>query len=154
MVQCHLCQVWVHYDCVGEKEDDIIGIWCCQSCRNISRGVNSLLEKVSSLELTIKALQENNSQLVRLVEEQSNAASELREENVALKEQTASLREELSCASSQKTVADELVEVTTELARLREVVEARPTHPKVRDNPDPHPEKNPPCHRRPLTRYY
>ena len=27
MVQCHMCKAWVHPECVGEEDKDIIGIW-------------------------------------------------------------------------------------------------------------------------------
>ena len=37
MVQCHACQTWAQYDCIGEGEDDIVGIWTCNACRKIPR---------------------------------------------------------------------------------------------------------------------
>ena len=33
MVQCHACQTWAHYECIGEGEDDIVGIWTCNAHR-------------------------------------------------------------------------------------------------------------------------
>ena len=33
MVQCHLCQLWIHPECVGEDNKNIVGIWSCKSCR-------------------------------------------------------------------------------------------------------------------------
>ena len=38
MVQCHLCQSWVHPECVGEDDNDIIGIW---SCTTDTRGAST-----------------------------------------------------------------------------------------------------------------
>ena len=32
MVQCHLCQLWVHCECVGERPETIIGVWSCHVC--------------------------------------------------------------------------------------------------------------------------
>ena len=32
MVQCHLCQLRVHYECVDERPETIIGVWCCHVC--------------------------------------------------------------------------------------------------------------------------
>ncbi len=32
-VQCHQCQHWIHPSCVEEKDEDIINIWTCPSCR-------------------------------------------------------------------------------------------------------------------------
>ena len=47
MVQCHMCQAWVHPECVGEDDKDIIGIWSCTSCRMLPTLVERLLEKTS-----------------------------------------------------------------------------------------------------------
>ena len=29
LIQCHLCQSWIHPECVGEDGKDIVGIWTC-----------------------------------------------------------------------------------------------------------------------------
>ena len=29
LIQCHLCQSWIHPECVGEDGKDIVGIWAC-----------------------------------------------------------------------------------------------------------------------------
>ena len=50
MIQCHLCQIWVHMECIDEAADDVVGIWCCNSCRNISQNVTLLCQKVSDLQ--------------------------------------------------------------------------------------------------------
>ena len=60
MVQCHLCQLWVHYECVGEQPETIIGVWNGYSCRQVQRFVKQLVDKVSNLEETMLQLKENN----------------------------------------------------------------------------------------------
>ena len=57
MVQCHLCQTWCHYDCMGVDPNDIIGLWCCLNCRQLHSLVRTLCDDMVEL----KVLQENNS---------------------------------------------------------------------------------------------
>ena len=56
MVQCHLCQTWCHYKCIDEKESDIIGIWCCKSCRKLPETTMQLCEKIDELNRTVNIL--------------------------------------------------------------------------------------------------
>ena len=49
MVQCHMCQVWAHYQCIDEEHSDIIGIWCCNNCRNLSDRVDLLCTHMHEL---------------------------------------------------------------------------------------------------------
>ena len=66
-VQCHLCQLWVHCECVGERPETIIGVWSCHVCRQLPSVVMQLVDKVSSLEETVLQLKENNAELIKLV---------------------------------------------------------------------------------------
>ena len=56
MVQCHLCQTGAHYDCVGENEADIVGIWACRTCRALPTTVTGVLRIVTTLQTTITDL--------------------------------------------------------------------------------------------------
>ena len=71
MVQCHVCQSWVHPECVGEDDKDIVGIWSCTSCRMLPTLVERLLEKTSLLESLVVTLERSNQQLISLMGEQS-----------------------------------------------------------------------------------
>ncbi len=62
--------MWVHYDCVDENEEDIVGLWTCQNCRKVPNTINKLLNKMSVLEVTLKLVQETNNQLVKMVTDQ------------------------------------------------------------------------------------
>ena len=53
MLQCHLCQLWVHCECVGERPETIIGVWSCHACSQLPSVVLQLMDKVSSLEETM-----------------------------------------------------------------------------------------------------
>ncbi len=93
MVQYHICQIWAHYDCVHEKEEDVVGLWSCHNCRYLSRNMDRVLCKVQSLETSLKTLQENNQLLVRLVKEQSSASKDMQATNMALQLQMSSLQD-------------------------------------------------------------
>ena len=82
MVQCHMCQVWVHPECVSEDDRDIIGIWFCTSCRMLPT-----LEKTSMLESLVVKLERSNQQLLSLVGEQSQEIRRLREDIATSKRQ-------------------------------------------------------------------
>ena len=56
MIQCHLCQVWVHYECIDEKEDDIVGIWCCNICRKLSYNMSLLCNKINDIQRDMATL--------------------------------------------------------------------------------------------------
>ena len=71
MDQCHLCQAWVHPECFGEDDKDIIAIWSCASCRMLPTFVERLLEKTSHLESLFVKLVRPNQQLVSLMGEQN-----------------------------------------------------------------------------------
>ena len=92
MIQCHLCQIWCHYDCIGEKEKDIIGIWCCITCRQLSRTIQSMHVSMANLDTTVQLLQENNARLVEHINAQILETKRLRDENDALKEQVQRFR--------------------------------------------------------------
>ena len=78
MDQCHLCQAWVHPECFGEDDKDIIGIWCCASCRMLPTFVERLLEKTSHLESLFVKLERPNHELVSLTGEQNQEIRSLR----------------------------------------------------------------------------
>ena len=45
MIQCHICQIWAHIQCIDVSDDDIISIWCCNNCRNLPHNVLILCDK-------------------------------------------------------------------------------------------------------------
>ena len=79
VVQCHLCQTWIHPECVGQNDSDIVGIWTCPTCRTLPVLVQQLLDRSSVLESMLVRLEESNRQLVALVGEQRKEMSELRD---------------------------------------------------------------------------
>ena len=78
---------WVHPECVGEDDKDIIGIWSCTSCRMLPTFVERLLEKTSMLESLVVKLERSNQQLLSLMGEQSQEIRRLREDIATSKRQ-------------------------------------------------------------------
>ena len=83
IVQCHLCQSWVHPECFAEDNTDIIGIWSCASCRMLPTFVERILEKTSQLASLVVKLERSNQQLVSLMGEQNQEIRGLREDKQA-----------------------------------------------------------------------
>ena len=79
VVQCHLCQTWIHPECVGQNDSDIVGIWTCPTCRTLPVLVQQLLDRSSVLESMLVRLEESNRRLVALVGEQRKEMSEFRD---------------------------------------------------------------------------
>ena len=77
LVQCHLCQSWIHPECVGEDGKDIVGIWTCTSCRQLPVLVSRLLQKTSALESLVEKLTSSNQQLVTITEQQCDEMRKL-----------------------------------------------------------------------------
>ena len=47
IVQCHICKSWIHPECVGQTDSDIVGIWTCPTCRTLPVLVQRLLDRSS-----------------------------------------------------------------------------------------------------------
>ena len=135
MLQCYLCQVWSHYECIGEKQADIIGIWSCKACRIIPRNIDRMLCKMASLERTIQQVQNNTDQLVKIVQDQTKTATDLKNENAALRIQIASLEQQITQCDQLSPQCDR---ISAELLVIKELLEksnSRPfeTEPQAHD---------------------
>ena len=74
MVQCHLCQVWVHEDCAGICEP-LVGLWTCDQCRVLPSLVRELVSCVKTMHEFINQLRESNAQLSSMAKEQRQELS-------------------------------------------------------------------------------
>ena len=83
LIQCHLCQSWIHPECVGEDGKYIVGICTCTTCRQLPVLVARLVEKTSALETLIEKLTCSNQQLVALVVEQQQDLRKI-SENISI----------------------------------------------------------------------
>ena len=48
MMQCHLCQSWLHEDCAGIHEPPV-SLWTCEQCRRLPSMVNDIAACMSQL---------------------------------------------------------------------------------------------------------
>ena len=80
MVQCHTCQTWAHYECIDEGEDDIVGIWTCNTCRKMPTMVMQLIDMVAKLRDSMSEMRNANAQLVGILAEQQSELYRLRED--------------------------------------------------------------------------
>ena len=78
-VQRHMCQSWIHPECVGQSDSDIVGIWTCPIWCILPVLVQQLLDRSSVLEAMMARLEESNRQLVAHVGEQRHEMSGLRD---------------------------------------------------------------------------
>ena len=83
LIQCHLCQYWIHPECVGEDGKYIVGICTCTTCRQLPVLLARLVEKTSALETLIEKLTCSNQQLVALVVEQQQDLRKI-SENISI----------------------------------------------------------------------
>ena len=118
MVQCHLCQLWVHYENVGERPEDIIGLGSCHTCRQLPGTVVQLVNTVSKLKATLMQLKDNNAELIQLVKDQCNTNDVIRSENTALIQQFATLRVEANYNDNKRAVHDKLDKLSSDVASV------------------------------------
>lgn len=67
-IRCSLCVQWFHETCVGITDDEPIGIWLCQSCRDIP---TSIKQNVSSMKNEINDLKECTKNILKAVQDLS-----------------------------------------------------------------------------------
>ena len=103
MVQCHACQTWAHYECIGEGEDDIVGIWTCNACRKMPTMVMELIGKVANLQESVSEMRDTNDHLVGMLIDQQSELHRLREDfNERLPVDTANTHAETTIDSPPK----------------------------------------------------
>ena len=118
MVQCHLCQMWVHCACIGEQPDNIIGLWSCHTCRTLPSVIMNFVEKVSTLETTMLQPKENNAELAKLIKAQCIVNDTIQDEKGALIEQLACLRGEMKSSIRINALFDQMDTLSSEFANI------------------------------------
>ena len=69
-LECGLCQSLFHRTCVGLKPNSRPALWICPHCKEIPSTVKALMSKQESQERLINQLRNENSTLLRLLNEQ------------------------------------------------------------------------------------
>ena len=93
---------------MGERLEEIIGLWSCQTCRKLPATVVQLVNTVSKLEATLVQLKDNNAELIQLVKDQCNINDAIKCENTALIQQVATLRIEAHYNDDVRALHEEL----------------------------------------------
>ena len=102
-VQCHMCQLWIHYECVGES---IFGVWSCLAIQ--------LADKLCNLEETLLQLKENKAELIKLVKAQCNANYTIVDKNCDLVEKVTCLRNEINHGNEIRAMNDKLDKLSSD----------------------------------------
>ena len=103
---------------MGERPEDIIGLWSCHTCRQLPGTVVQLVNSVSKLEATLMQLKDNNAELIQLVKDQCNTNDAIRSENSALIQQVAILRVEANYNDDIRAVHEKLDKLSSEVESL------------------------------------
>ena len=109
-----------HYECVGEQPEEIIGLWSCQTCRQLPATVVQLVNTVSKLEATLMKLKNNNAELIQLVKDQCNINDAIRSGNTALIQQVATLRIEAHYIDDIRVVHEKFDKLSSDIESLKQ----------------------------------
>ena len=96
-------QTWAHYECIGEGEGDIVGIWTCSACRKMPTMVMELIGMVAKLQESVSEMRYTNAQLVGMLSDRQSELHRLREDvNERLPVDTANTHAETTIDSSRQ----------------------------------------------------
>ena len=94
MIQCSVCAVWFHTECVDIKKDTPVGAWPCLACRQIPTKISDIAAALGSMEQLVASVRAMSEQLVaseRARQDDRVMIVALRSEIIILKEKVASL---------------------------------------------------------------
>ncbi len=96
MIRCCICAQWYHLDCVKLPSSEASGVWSCLECRQMPSMVKTLVTNVNSLAST---LSQTLTKLDKAETDRKQERDELLKDNVALRDNIASLMDQMSKAS-------------------------------------------------------
>ena len=94
MIQCSVCAVWFHTECVDIKKDTPVGVWPCLACRQIPTKISDIAAALGSMDQLVASVRAMSEQLVaseRARQDDRVMIVALRSEIIILKEKVASL---------------------------------------------------------------
>ena len=94
MIQCSVCAVWFHTECVDIKKDTPVGVWPCLACRQIPTKISDIAAALGSMEQLVASVRTISEQLVvseRARQDDRIMIIALRSEIITLKEKVANL---------------------------------------------------------------
>ena len=109
IVQCHICQHWIHPSCAGEDNKDIVGIWSCPSCRSSPDMVHKIFTMMTTMQhenIQFKTLLSAN--LAEMDKKQAQTDQQIKNLNVALTAKSNELSTALKEISNLRSAISEL----------------------------------------------
>ena len=94
MIQCSVCAVWFHTECVDIKKDTPVGVWPCLACRQIPTKISDIAAALGSMDQLFTSVRTISEQLVaseRARQDDRIMIIALRSEIITLKEKVANL---------------------------------------------------------------
>ena len=94
MIQCSVCAIWFHTECVDIKKDTPVGVWPCLACRQIPTKISDIAAALGSMEQLVASVRTISEQLVaseRARQDDRIMIIALRSEIITLKEKVANL---------------------------------------------------------------
>ena len=94
MIQCSVCAVWFHTECVDIKKDTPVGVWLCLACRQIPTKISDIAAALGSMDQLFASVRTISEQLVaseRARQDDRIMIIALRSEIITLKEKVANL---------------------------------------------------------------
>ena len=94
MIQCSVCAVWFHTECVDIKKDTPVGVWPCLACRQIPTKISDIAAALGSMDQLFASVRTISEQLVaseRARQDDRIMIIALRSEIITLKEKVANL---------------------------------------------------------------
>ena len=94
MIQCSVCAVWFHTECVDIKKDTPVGVWPCLACRQIPTKISDIAAALWSMDQLFASVRTISEQLVaseRARQDDRIMIIALRSEIITLKEKVANL---------------------------------------------------------------
>ena len=64
MIQCSVCAVWFHTECVDIKKDTPVGVWPCLACRQIPTKISEIAAALGSMDQLVASVRTISEQLV------------------------------------------------------------------------------------------
>ena len=93
MIQCCLCAVWHHSQCVDIRDNDQSGFWPCPGCRHIASDMhrNTITPVLETINATMRQLAKSSNTLEDQLLKQTRGNERLLDDNIHLRQRLAQL---------------------------------------------------------------
>ena len=94
MIQCSVCALWLHTECIDITKDTAVGVWPCLACRQIRTKISDIAAALGSMDQLVASVRTISEQLVaseRARQDDRMMIIALRSEIITLQEKVANL---------------------------------------------------------------